>query len=780
MINYKLKDRTIYICNYQTKKDLLEASEEILDIKFYEKNKFIKKMLFDYDEKTIDYVMNNYNYTYLNTKIILDNLIYLMLEFDYKNDKILFLQKLYNELLEENLLIISDNFYNFAKSYNIVILGYDYVDNMLNFVLEKFNNVEFITSDSTDKIVKEYSVFSSYDEEIKYCFNEIALLLDNNISLSNVKLVIPDDKYLYYINKYSLLFNIKLPSEVMLNTTNEAIEFLRLLKLNTSLEEIIVCLNKEFVNKGVINKIIGVVNKYNWFKLDSSKLYDRFKYYFKNTSVYKEVYDNQLEIISLENYVPTDNKHIFLVGFNEGKYPKGKGDDDYFSNIEKVNLGINTSDELYNLELVNLYNKLLGIKNLVITYPRNYKNEVLYPHGFCNRETFIESLVVKKNISYSKKSDVLYLASLYDDYYKYNIINDDLLQLHNNFDSFYNEYDNKFTNLSSSQIEVLKKKELSLSYTKIDLFYKCSFAYYLKYILKIDKFESSFPATVGNLYHEVLKNYYKDKFVVEDEVALFLKSNNFSKKEEMLLIKLIEILKESVEIINEQEKFINYKDKLSEFKYDIKIDDLTTFVGIIDKIYTNESNDVVIVDYKSGKSDINYKNIKYGLDLQLFVYIYLLMKSDKAVVNNIVGFYLQYLINFDYNFDVSKSKEVRNLNSMKLNGYSIDDIDLIENFDNSIENSNVIKSMKLKRDGEFYHNAKVISKELIYESIRIVENHIINANNNIRNAKFKINPKMLDKGNVSCEFCDFNDVCFTTYNDLVDLSEVEEELKEVE
>lgn len=775
MNEYKLIDNTIYIVSDETKKQMLRNNKEVLKIKFYTKDSFIKKLLFNYDEKTINYIMENYNYNYINSKIILENMLYLKLDFEFKNDKILFLLKLYNELLDKKLLLIDDNFNNFSKNFNIVVKNYNYIDSILEYSLNQYDRYNIDIKLEHNNSIKEYLEFENYDDEVNYCFEEISLLIDKKISLKNIKIVIPDDKYLYYINKYSLLFGIKFPTKLMLNTTKEAIKFLELIKANTSFENSINYLKEEGYDKNVLNKIIQIINIYYNYNLDTKKLYDRFKYHFK-TNINDEIkYDNQLEIINLDNYVPNSDEYIFILGFNEGKYPKSKKDDDYFSNNEKEQIGINTADEIYNLELECIYNKILNIKNVFISYPKNYKNEVLYSHSFFDKENFKLKEKEIKNYTYSKKSSILYLASYYDDYYKYNIITSKLIQLHNSFNILYNIYDNKFNKLSVNQIETLKNKTMYLSYTKIDTFYKCRFAYYLKYILKIDKFETNFSANIGNLYHEVLKNYYNDNFDIEQEINDFINNIVFNKQEIILLKKIIEILKETIEILTEEELEINYNDKKTEFKYEIKIDELTTFVGIIDKIYSNEENDVVIVDYKTGKNNIDYKNIKYGLDLQLFVYIYLLKKSENNSNLNIVGFYLQYLMDFDYNYNDSKTKKIRNFDSMKLCGYSIDDVEKLEQFDNSLEKSKIIKGMKLKKDGQFYSNCKILSKDLIDDSVEIVQNHINFANEKIRAAEFDIDPKKNNSKNVSCTYCEFKDVCFVTYNDLIDLDILKEE-----
>ena len=58
-------------------------------------------------------------------------------------------------------------------------------------------------------------------------------------------------------------------------------------------------------------------------------------------------------------------------------------------------------------------------------------------------------------------------------------------------------------------------------------------------------------------------------------------------------------------------------------------------MGVIDKVlYKEEDNTtyLVVVDYKTGSTNINLKNMEYGLGLQLPIYLYL---SNKMELKNI-------------------------------------------------------------------------------------------------------------------------------------------------
>ena len=56
-----IKDNTIIICNNSYKIQILKSIKKLINIKFMSMDEFIKSYYFDYDEKTILYVIKKYN-----------------------------------------------------------------------------------------------------------------------------------------------------------------------------------------------------------------------------------------------------------------------------------------------------------------------------------------------------------------------------------------------------------------------------------------------------------------------------------------------------------------------------------------------------------------------------------------------------------------------------------------------------------------------------------------------------------------------------------------------
>ena len=114
------KNGQIIITSSVNKKNLLKKlNNELLNIKIYSINEFNKLYFFDYEEETSYYIMNKYNVKYEIAKIYLDNITYIDNK-EYSNDKLSFLSKLKQDLIDNNLLKINKLFISTLTNKDIV------------------------------------------------------------------------------------------------------------------------------------------------------------------------------------------------------------------------------------------------------------------------------------------------------------------------------------------------------------------------------------------------------------------------------------------------------------------------------------------------------------------------------------------------------------------------------------------------------------------------------------------------------------------------------------
>ena len=308
----------------------------------------------------------------------------------------------------------------------------------------------------------------------------------------------------------------------------------------------------------------------------------------------------------------------------------------------------------------------------------------------------------------------------------------------------------------------------------MEMYNECAFHYYLSKVLKIDIYEENFKTIIGTIVHHILEIALKKEINIDAEIMQFVKDKDYAlgAKEFFYLEKLSKELELIIKVIKEQEK----KTKLNNYLFEEELyvykdygNIAVTFKGLIDKVmYTiwNEKEVLAVVDYKTGGAKVDLTNLEFGLNLQLPIYLYLLKKSERFKEAIIGGFYIQKVLNKIP--DVSdKSKEIQIKENLRLQGFSNSDEKILELLDEEYQNSTLIKNLKYKKDGSISTRAQVLSNEEMEELTYQVEEEIDKCVENILDGDFRINPKVMNKINISCTYCKFRDICYVSKKDEV-------------
>lgn len=753
-----LTDNTLLVVPNDIKEDIiLEVTEEkpLVNIKYISLEN-LRRSFFEYDEKAVYYLMKHYNLKYEVALIYLDNMLYLKKK-SYDSEKLNNLLKLKVEV--KNL--IKTRKINFD---NIVVYGYD----LSNFDLELLRDKKItMVKDKGSYIHNCVYEFKTINEEVEFVFDKIAELIKQGIGINKIKLMGVTNSYYSILKRMGYFYNIpiSIPNDINLYQTTIGKYFIDNLS-DTVIDEI----KEKFTNQDIINKVIDIYNKY--IEYDINDIKDLIIYDLKHTKIKNKELKNSVKLISFDSKV-SDDDYVFILGFNYGSIPVIYKDEDFFSDEEKKLLGLFTSQELNKLEKMKIIDKINSIKNLYITY-KLQDNKEKYLISNLNEELNLKIIKdYKSSFNHSDLYNQIVLSSSLDKLIKYGVKDENLVYL-NNYDLNYRKYDNKYNKIENEDLLKYLNDNLLLSYSSIDNYYKCSFRYYLNNILKVNKFEETYQTVLGSLFHYVLSKAFTDDFDFEKEYQTFLDNQKyqFNNKEIFFIEKLKNELKFIIDTIKKQYQNLNLNQALYEQK--IFIDKSTsikvTFMGIIDKIlYKEEDNQTIlcIIDYKTGNPILDIDNTKYGLEMQLPIYLYL-SKELKFKNIKIAGFYLQKILNNEINKDNNHSYLELKENNLKLQGYTNDDLNVLEKFDKTYENSQVIKSLKTTSNG-FSHYSKMINDEEIDKLIEIVDEKINFARDNILNGSFDINPKRLDGDNIGCLYCPFIDICYRQEKDIVDI-----------
>ena len=728
---------TLIICN-DSVRDKIISLGILKPIKIMNIHEFMSKYLFSYDEDAILYVMDKYNVKYDIAHEYINNLYYVNNDY-YNNTKLDFLVNLKKELDLHNLLIYHDYFKEYLKRVKIIIYDID----LDRYLLDIFNglNYEYVERKYNNYKHDIYE-FDDIDSEVNYVAKEICKLIDKGIDISKIKLTNIEEEYYQVISKifslYHLKVNISYKSKLISYPLVQ--EFIKMYSDNNDIESILDKLNDGSV---IYNELIKVINKYLIYENKELMIYK-----LENSYIDSNDYDNGIEIINYLDYVSNEDEYIFMLGFNEGIIPKYYMDTDYVTdNICEMVLLDKTRDK--NIKLKERIKLCLGdIKNLVITYKLKDYKRGYYPSNLVS--LYEVKRVDDDNTSYSIVYDKIRLVNYYDEYFKYGYKDENLNVLRNNYRLKYNSYDNKYTGID----RVMDK--LNLSYSKMQIYNKCAFRYYLSDILKLDIYEGNFSTDIGSMVHYVMEKCLANNDMDTDKyVSEYLGDKEFNKKEMFFLDKYKESIRDLLNQVLLEREYSLFKDALYEKRIDIDYGNNVHFIGIIDKVLyyiDDEVTYVTLIDYKTGNDEISLRYLKYGLNIQLPIYLYL---STKLGYTNVKypGFYLQ-------KFNIIKK-------DYRLEGYSNSNVDTLMIMDKGYDNSKIIKGLKTNKDGSFSRYSNLVSDDDIDKIIEETKKIIDKTIDSIKNNKFEINPKVDGDVNIGCEYCRFKDICYKTFNDEV-------------
>lgn len=762
------QNNALIVCPNATKIKILNEQmqdDKLYNIKFMTKEEFKNNYFYSYDDETLYYLLKKYNYNLDVAKIYLKNLYVIDENKDYKNPKLVFLKNLKIELLKENLLKQNKSFKEFIKNKNIIVLNYYDLDKYEEEALH--TNLVFPKTNLTAKVVE----CKSLEEEVNYVCLKILSLLGTGVDINKISLTNVSKDYYYTLNKlfkyYKIPLNIDFKDSIY--TTKIVKDYLETKELDL-----------EDKNKLIINqKLVSILSSLSTLEDNTKEYYTLLIDKLKHTYIPVKKKNNAVNIKDLYSDTFTNDEHVFVLGFNQDILPKMEKD------IAYINDALKSEVPLYTTSYLNKRNKealtyILGnIDNLYLSYKLSSPFSNFYKSSLI---TDLKLEIISPSLDKFNASDLynrLRLAEKLDLYHLYGEKEYGLESLYSHYKIPYNSYSNKYTKINTDTYLTNLPYPLKLSYTSLNTYNECSFKYYIKYVLKLDKYEDTFAAFIGSLYHNILSLYEKTNFNFEEEYAKYLEKRSLSLKEKLLLLRIKEDLLKLISVLKSQKLLTGFDNALYEKKIEVPLDKEVSviFTGTIDKImYYQKIEDTYfsIIDYKTGSIDTNIEPMKYGLHMQLPVYLYLIHFS-KVFTNPIfTGIYYQNIL-FSYpTWTSKKSKEEIYKENLYLQGYSTTDTSILARFDSTYEKSEYIKSLSYDSEKGFGTYAKTIDNNTLYNLITYTKNHISQKTDSILSSDFSINPKVYAGKNIACEFCGYQDLCYMKDQDQVYLDKVDD------
>ena len=760
----KLENNMLIICPNEEKLKILEKIEnenKLYNLKFMTKEEYLNNYFFTYKDSTLLYLMKKYHYKVDVCKVYLKYLYVIDDEKRYKNKKLIFLQNIKKELKEQGLLEYNKAFKGYIKDKKHLVLNYPKLD----LYEKKALNVE----ENPILVEKEFTVteYKTMEDEVNGVALEILELLKKKVDLNKIYLTNVSKDYLYTIDRIFSYYNIPINIKINYPIVGTTIVKDYLTEEKLDLEN----------NNRITKKLVSVLNSLIELKNESKEYKELLLSKIKEASISSEEYKDAIQVKNLEHESFTEDEYVFVLGLNQDNLPKQEKDTDFIADKDKGEVDLYLTEEKNKISKTSLITIFSSIKNLYLSYKLQTPFQSMYPSSII--EEYKMKVIPPKEDMYNKSNlyNKLRLGTKLDTYNRYQEMTPMLKELYTHYNIPYQTYDNTFKGINKNTYLEHLPYPLKLSYTSINSYNECKFKYYLTYVLKLNSFEDTFASFIGSPYHKILQLYKRPNFNFEEEYQKYLEKRNLSLKEKVLLVRLKKELLDLLEQEKKQDLIVRYNEEFYEQKIEILLrkDIEVIFTGTIDKImYYKKIEDTyfAIVDYKSGTVDTKIEKMKYGLSMQLPVYLYLINYS-KVFDNPIfTGMYYQNIL-FNYpSFDKKPLEEIKK-DRIKLQGYSSSDEAVLSRFDPTYENSEVIKSMKKTEKG-FYHYAKILNDREVYNMILYTKKQIEKATSEILEGEFSINPKVYDGKNISCDFCQFKDICYKTQKDTVYLDKVED------
>ncbi len=736
---------------------------------------------FSYTEDALYFLVSTCHLSIPTAEVVLDTLSYL----EDKNYHVLRLDKFvvyYRILKEYKKLKFNTYGREFLKRFPIKIIGFDFLTKKEKYFLEQLKlltNVEVIDMNEDVRTNFEVMKYTEIQDEVEGLAIRISKLLESGVEPNKIKLINLSSDYTPYFERICTYypFPLLLNNKVCLYETIVGKTFLELLK-DHSFDDVVTKLKEMYTLKDeikLVNACVDILNGYLWF---GGKTEDILPFIMRDTKKKHVTMKTKLSQIEktelLHNYF-LDDDYVFIIGANQGSFPTLEKDEHYITD-EISSVTLKDDSVTMNKQQKNGFIKSLHrIKNLYVSYKETGNGMIYYPSSLLNEMNFeVKEEVFDLTKNYGGAYQKLKMTSYLDALKNYNVLNANLALLVNHYGiDEYLSYNHKFVPFTNFSYVP------RLSYTSMSTYFECAFKYYLSYLLKLNDFEETFAQKVGNIYHYMFSIWDKEKETLENELKRLEEETTFDVKEQVWweplrkhLFYIIEVLKEQ-KICTDFDKEFHEKEILATTtsRSDIALK------GIIDKIMTYEEDGkryAMVVDYKTGNPDISYKYLKYGFGMQLPFYLYLMHHAPEFKDAKLVGFYLQKCLNYNLHTKHEETLEKIKKNSLKLEGYSLDQTSILCHLDKTFENSELIKGLKVTKNG-FSSYAKMVTESEMTSILNQMEDNIIESYNHISKGDFTINPKVLENKNRSCNFCPFGDICFKTNNDTIYLGGEEDE-----
>ena len=509
-------------------------------------------------------------------------------------------------------------------------------------------------------------------------------------------------------------------------------------------------------------------------------------------------------------------KVLFLVGANEGVLPKPTGNNGILTDRDRISFKehdiILAPDKsaAYYIQQFYLYMQMNQTSEILcVSYRKSdRKGGALNVSFFVKmimkmfpQKNIIRSIDIKNDILPSSREDMIFELAQdfstdnFDDSSLYKILSTtDENRVSGMLDGYM--YMNQPGVLNEAVSKKLYGNNMIHSVSRLEKYAACEYQFFLQYGLKLKKPDEYTVENnhIGTILHAVMEDFFKEikendiKLPVSDEyinekVELYvdraaddIDQTIFDSSYRMKHIKRVinRIAKRSVRNLVRQlesgdmmpeyfEKEFSPEDELSYINMSLKNDVLMGLKGFIDRVDIKETENEVyvkIIDYKSGDKDIDYVKITEGKQLQLTVYMSVMLEllKKKYPSKRIIptGMYYFQLADKIVEGVSDEDVEAERIKKARMKGLVNEDEDCLQVLDHK---TGVAVPVSFNKDGNLSSvNSHTVSEQELMAISRYTREKMIELGDSIISGNIEMKPQ---KGELSspCNYCDYRSVC---------------------
>ena len=339
-------------------------------------------------------------------------------------------------------------------------------------------------------------------------------------------------------------------------------------------------------------------------------------------------------------------------------------------------------------------------------------------------------------------------------------------------------FDNNGKIIEKETAAALYGDKLTISPTTLDTFSHCPFSFFCQFGLNVKTAEAvEFNVMQkGLIVHYVLERFvtenkgnfktlsYNDcDLLTEQYFNEYINSLHGYRTVEDILDKFIlqRLLRSAKEVVRHVKSELS-QSEFSPFACEVKIgtkyDQIKATLhlengadislkGSIDRVDICDDY-IRIIDYKTGSKTFNLNDILYGINLQMLVYLYALIRGENSPIKDLKPAAILYQPS-------SRSIDDKGL---AMNGLVTDDVSVVRKMENDMGGIFIPKA-QLTKSGTISGVYKSFVNSEVFEQIfDIIEKLIKRAGERILNGDIRVLP-IDGKESDACKYCDFSAVC---------------------